>query len=153
MNEIVLFSLLTLGNNELHCDRKEKNSLPYGFRDVNLCFMATLTTIINSPGITMSPKDETIRGLIFDPNEKIRFLPEKVAETFPNLVYYEATGCSLKEISQINLENLTKLETLDLSRNQIIKISNNTFGNLTSLKDLDLSKNLQFVSLMFVVSC
>lgn len=143
MNDFVIFTLLVLAarqlrSAEIRCEKKEN----YNWHIVGsakACFMNSATTI-NSTGLTITPRDETIGGLHLQSNQKVRFLPEKVSETFPNFLAYYAYGCSLTEVSKIHFENLVKLRVLQLSGNQIEKIPSNTFEDLKSLEYLDLSK-------------
>lgn len=107
--------------------------------DLKTCFMY-YSTAIDSPGIVISTRDSDVGGLDFAVNKKVRFLPERVAESFPNLVGYTAWSCSLTEIYKTNFKNLINLRKLDLGENQIEKISSNTFEDLRSLEKLDLSK-------------
>lgn len=98
-----------------------------------------VATVINAAESTIdSPKDVSVRRLEFYENKKISFLPEKVAESFPNLVYYDARDCSIKSISKNNFGLLSLLEILYLADNQIEQIPNNTFQDLTSLAELRL---------------
>jgi len=48
---------------------------------------------------------------------------------------------NIKDISARSFTNLTKLQFIDLSHNQIVSIQNNTFEKLISLKELDLRFN------------
>lgn len=105
-----------------------------------------ITTTINSTGVTIAPRDETIKGLTMYNNQKIHFLPEKLNETFPNLSTYLASACSITEISKMNFENLDKLRFLSLHSNHIEKIARNTFEDLKSLEVLYLRK--KFISLI-----
>ncbi|XP_033755679.1 protein toll-like [Pecten maximus] len=55
------------------------------------------------------------------------------------LVYVDLSGNKIKEIG--NISCLTKLDTLDLSENQLSYIYNNTFRGLVSLRNLNLANN------------
>lgn len=136
----MIFALLLMARQlhsaEVRCEKKEiKNWYLVGSE--NSCYI-TATTIA-SPGFTISQRDGAIGGLYFAENKEIYFLPEKLAETFPNLLTYFAHSCSITEVSKIHFENLVKLRTLELFRNQIEKIPSNTFEDLKSLEHLDLS--------------
>lgn len=87
-----------------------------------------------------SPKDDDVKGMSFNSNRKIFYLPERINEKFSNLMILEAAGCSIKAISSDNFQGLTQLEALYLSGNQIEKIFCDTFENLTSLEWLHLRK-------------
>lgn len=143
MKRFLIFALLILTIHQLKagevdCERKQSNGGPS-----LLCYMNNETTI-DSHGFEISSGDEAVEGLVFDNNQKIRFLPEKVAEKFPKLVIYWAQSCSLTEISKIHFENLGSLTQLLLQSNRIEKISSNTFEDLTSLFWLNLRKDIIF---------
>ncbi|XP_033755675.1 slit homolog 1 protein-like [Pecten maximus] len=65
-------------------------------------------------------------------------LPNNICQ-YQLLVYVDLSGNNIKEIG--NISCLTKLDTLDLSENQLSYIYNNTFRGLVSLRKLDLANN------------
>lgn len=142
---LLLLNISRLSASELECENKSAfNYFGHtGTESAKTCFMQIFTTI-DSPGFTISTSDGTIEGLSFDRNKKIRFLPEQIAEKFPNLLFFLACGCSLTEVLKSNFESLVKLRDLQLSMNQIEKISSNTFEDLASLKTLKLCKEFLF---------
>lgn len=95
------------------------------------------STSIDAEGSTISPKDESAQGLDFDGNKKIKFLPIKVAETFPNLLVYDARICSLT-ITKANFEGIDKLNLLYLHENRISTINSETFEDLIALEKFKL---------------
>lgn len=104
------------------------------------CVMKEATIIESKGYIISSPTDETIEGLVFEHNKKIQFLPEKIAEKIPNIIFYTAWNLSLTEVSKINFINLTKLKILYLDNNLIETFASDTFEDLTSLMRLHLRK-------------
>jgi hypothetical protein len=99
--------------------------------------MMKFKTSIDVEGATFSaPKDDSIKALNFWYNTKIKFLPVRVAETFPSLTAYMAAGCSLKKISKENFRNMDRLKLLWLQNNQITIINGNTFEDLHELEQL-----------------
>lgn len=106
---------------------------------VKTCFMQ-YSTSIDDLNVTFSFYDEMVEGLNFNHNKNISFLPVQVAKKLPNLLSYCALNCSIKEISKENFVNLTMLKTLDLSHNQIEKITTDTFEDLSDLVELLLGK-------------
>lgn len=82
----------------------------------------------------------TIKALAFWGNKNIKYLPVRVATSFPNLLAYDATSCALKEISYQNFEHLYSLKLLDLGHNEIASVSIDAFKDLRSLKRLQLSE-------------
>lgn len=148
MNKFVIYALLTLAigrlsASEIKCENKRTDD--YHLGRFNGCIMR-YATVIDLPGSSISPRDEAIEGLSLYINAKIYFLPQKVAESFPNLLAYSAYRCSLTEVSKINFAYLGKLRVLLLDYNQIIKIGSNTFEDLSSLEYVNLSK--KFISLI-----
>jgi Leucine-rich repeat (LRR) protein len=94
-------------------------------------------TKIDSVGFMISsPRNDTIKGLIFEHNTKINYLPENTGEKFPNLVGFSAYDAQLKAISKANFQNLIHLEELHLSNNQIQIINSDTFEGLISLEHI-----------------
>lgn len=144
--EIFFVALLMISVHQLHantvkCESKANFSY-WGYAGNGAdrtCFMKT-ETAINSTGFIISSRDEHIGALQMHLNEEIRFLPEKVSETFPNLLLIWAYKCSLTEVSKNNFENLAKLRSLFLNNNQIEKIPSNAFEDLMSLSILYLRK-------------
>lgn len=149
MKEFMVFALLMLTvhvkANIVKCEWTEYYDYFHGEDPAsNTCYMHTVTTI-NSPGFILLSKTKNIERLVMHGNKKIRFLPEKVAESFPDLLHYLAQRCAITEISIVNFENLTKLRNLNLRENQIEKIADNTFNDLKSLTHLWLSKKFSFL--------
>lgn len=147
MKEFVTFSLLALAvgqrnASDIECEKKENRIFLLG--TWKGCDIRS-GPAINSPDVSITPRDETIEGLSFDDNKEIYYLPVKVAETFPNLIAYWAMHCSLTEVSKINFKHLSKLRTLSLHHNQIVTIASNTFDDLTSLEHLYLGEIYLFV--------
>lgn len=149
MNEFVAVVLLLLmvrhiNANEIECEKKK--NYDYGWARVEsakTCLMLAVT-LIGYRGFEISPRDDLIGGLQMQGNKKIHYLPEKVAETFPNLLIYYAQGCSLKEVSKVNFENLIKLRMLILNWNRIEMICSDTFEDLKSLEHLELCEEVFF---------
>lgn len=107
---------------------------------VKTCFIDK-TTIINSQDLPLNwTVDDKMIGLSFYGNNKISYLPKGAGEKFPNLLSYAATYCSIKGISRENFKGLSKLIYLGLNRNQIEKISSNTFADLGKLEKLELGR-------------
>lgn len=106
------------------------------------CYMIDSTVIDASDFTISTPRDETIKGLSFIWNEKISFLPLKIAEKFPNLIGINGMNCSIKTIRKENFQNLNKLKWIWLSINQIETIFSDTFEGLLTLEEITLGKFL-----------
>ena len=104
------------------------------------CFLDDVTTIGTDDTSISSPKDNTVKGLLLEDNQNIKFLPVKVYEKFPSLVGLSAFDCRIKTISKTNFEKLYNLKEIHLHGNQIERISSNTFEDLSSLEQVFLGK-------------
>ena len=98
---------------------------------------------INDPEtfIKLTPYSPYIQGLKIEDDKQANYLPENIAESFPNLIQLSAKNSSLMTISKNDLNKLKKLRTLDLSENEIKTIEPEAFSDLVSLEELDLSNN------------
>lgn len=85
-------------------------------------------------------RDESVTGLLFWQNSRIKYLPIQMSEKIPNLVAIDAQSCSVTEISYENFAGLNKLQNLILSRNKIERVYADTFKDLINLKWLALGK-------------
>lgn len=95
----------------------------------------------------LANRNESVKGFDSPNNKFMEYLPEQVAEKFPNLIAYQGINCSVKSISYENFRDLNKLEALYLDDNQIEFIDSGVFQDLTSLRFLDLNNNkIKFVS-------
>lgn len=93
-----------------------------------------------------SEKLPYVKALNIKPNSRIRFLPVFVANTFPNLIAYGASNCSLTEISDESFKYLYKLQFILLQNHRISIITSNAFANLKRLKYLYLGGNsIQYI--------
>jgi Leucine-rich repeat (LRR) protein len=101
-------------------------------------------TIIDDDDYTIAnEKDTKVSGLLLEHNQKVKFLPIKVAEKFPNILGISAFDCKIKSISKENFENLHKLTEIHLHGNMIETIYSNTFEDLVSLEVIFLGKCLE----------
>lgn len=105
----------------------------------------TTRTIIDSLNFVIAdPRDDTVKGIVFDGNKNVKYLPYKIHTQFPNLIIYKSNRCAVKQIAMDNFENLSKLKEIELSFNHVQKISANIFKQLPSLKKVYLSELLLF---------
>lgn len=119
---------------EIYCER---------FSDdlgIEFCFMDEKTVINATNFVVGDPKDDDVGGIKFDENKNMEYLPYNIYMQLPNLVIYQASKCSIKGISKKNFEKLSRLKAIDLSFNQIQKISGNTLRGLESLTRFELSE-------------
>lgn len=110
------------------------------------CYMDRVTKIDSPNFAIQDSQDDTIGGLRFYMNAKISFLPIKVFKSFPNIVIYNAEGCSIASTSHDNFEKLGKLKVLLLNDNEIEKLDAYIFDELVSLEWLVLRKKMAFIA-------
>ena len=134
---LICCSLNGASADQVSCEKIENYGWYFG--SSKTCYMDK-TTEINSADTTIASRDESIEGLRFWGNKKIKFLPIKVSEKFPNLLGLEAGLCSLTTISTANFKGLNKLRFLGLQYNQIKKIRSDVFEDLVALEYLYLCK-------------
>jgi Leucine rich repeat len=130
----------------LKCEAVE--DFMFGSENIKTCFMDQKTTIY-SPGALMSTNDWSMNGLMMNLNKKVHYLPDFVAEQFPNLLAITAFNCSIRQVSNKNFKGLIKLRFLDLGSNKLEKIQRETFEELSHLKVLKLSKKTFFKLTIF----
>lgn len=104
------------------------------------CQMSDKTEISTQNHIISTPKNDDVHVIDFYRGKKINFLPEKVYEKFPNLLYFDAQSSNISELVRGNFEKLYFLKEIQLHNNHIEKIPNNAFADLQSLELLRLSK-------------
>jgi Leucine-rich repeat (LRR) protein len=100
-------------------------------------------TII-SPGMSIANpiSEETINLIIEGNNGKMTFLPENIAEIFPNLINFWVLNCSMKAVAKTNFNSLNQLILLTISMNENLEtIQEESFGDLVDLRDLYLQSN------------
>lgn len=105
-------------------------------------------TFIDDPNTIILNRDLSMKNFDCSDNKKIKFLPIKMAETFPNLLFYNGRNCSIKELKKKHFENLSRLEVVSFGSNRIETIYSDTFENLTSLQAIDLGKLINFFYLL-----
>lgn len=109
-------------------------------------------TVIDSAGFFItSARDETVEGFHSTGNMKIEFLPENIAEKFPNLIALWAGG-AIKSISKRNFRNLRKLRGLSLESNFFDVIDSRTFEDLVALEKLYLGEVKLFLRELHMLS-
>lgn len=76
-------------------------------------------------------------------NSNIKFLPVKIAEKFPDLLFLTAASCDIKIIKAENFKSLWALKKLDLTNNQIENIESEVLEDLQSLEYLWLGEKIK----------
>lgn len=100
---------------------------------------------VQSDGYQISNRfipDPTVEGLRVANNRNLFYLPDNVFEKFRNLLWYDASHCSILEVSYKNFKHLEKATLVSLNGNKLSRIVDDTFSGLTSLATLGLGKKL-----------
>lgn len=74
-------------------------------------------------------------------NSQIEFLPENVADSFPDLIYYFGQSCAVKCVNEKHFKGLHELKELYLNDNRIKTIVSDSFKDLAKLEILNLNNN------------
>lgn len=122
--------------NRISCERINPREKLRGF----ICVMYTYTAVQDLGYIISSPFNDEIKEIVFEDNRNIEFLPNSPHQIFPDLNFYHAARCAIREVSKSNFENLHQLYRIDLSGNHIYAVLSDTFEGLADLRLLDLSK-------------
>jgi Leucine-rich repeat (LRR) protein len=135
----ILFSCHEIETKEISCEKVTDFAWGGSVGTVPQCWVEQ--AVIDTSGFIFSTAyNESIGGLYFGGNKNVNFLPNFVAEKFPNLLLYGADYCAIKEVMKQNFKGLNKLKKLYLNNNQIEKVVRGTFEDLVDLEALWLSK-------------
>ena len=85
--------------------------------------------------------NSSIKGFTILNNKLVKFLPENIVESFPELFKYVVWNCSIKTVNGKHFKGLNKLQYLGLHNNEIESIDGDSFKDLTKLLALNLSQN------------
>lgn len=98
---------------------------------------------IDSERTIVSPSSDSMnfQGIYFERSKDVKYLPEKLAEKFPDLLAMQVIHCEVKTVQKKHFANLKKLFYLSLFENKIEAISNDAFDDLPELEILYLSNN------------
>lgn len=145
---LVVFAIDKSFSAEFACEKVEEYNHEYHDIDkVHGCFMNGDTKIAFPESTISNALDDTVEGLTLALNRKIKFLPIKVADSFPNLLVFNAMGCSIQALSAETFKNLNKLKVLNVGYNFVQSIADGTFDDLKALEYLALSKNIVSLNL------
>lgn len=122
----------------IDCEKFRRKAV--GTKHFVTCYLNSRSSIYSTGFLLSSPKNENVQAISFSYNQKISFLPERIAEMFPNSVIIYSSGCAIQSISNIVFNNLNKLERLYLKSNKITRIDGDVFDGLTALRRIELSK-------------
>ena len=85
--------------------------------------------------------NQSVEAFIIQHNIEVKFLPENIAKSFPELLIYKVHECSIRTVKGIHFKGLHKLEILNLDRNYIKSIEGDPFKDLKKLNILSLNFN------------
>lgn len=120
----------------ISCDKFENDNWMSG--SLKTCIVTRKTKFL-SVIVYITPTDSSILALDLSFNKELTNLPIDIHNTFPEILAYKASHCSIETISKMNFYNMLQLTELRLNDNQIEKIDSDTFEDLVSLKYLYLS--------------
>lgn len=107
-----------------------------------LTFWVYINHGINKPKFTISSdKNADVQGMTMSENKLIEYLPVGVYDVYPNIINYDASNCSIKELSNDVFSKLSQLDALNLDNNEIRVIYRGVFDDLISLTALYLRSN------------
>lgn len=130
MTLLICLETAAVSGNEIACEQIVHRS------DGLTCAVTNYTAIDSPDSIISGTQNNEIDELNLSYNRKVKFLPVSLNQKFPNLKFYQASRCSLHEISKKNFEQLINLRELRLSRNEIEIIQSDTFQGLTKLTEI-----------------
>lgn len=101
-----------------------------------------------SEGFVLNNKpDATVMAFSIKYNKFIKFLPENLSDTFPELIAISIKNCSVKNLYAKPFKNLRKLQILLVKENEIEYVPGDAFKDLIKLEHLELKNNkIQFLS-------
>lgn len=111
----------------------------WGIESLKTCRMYS-TVIDSSDFLITSARDKTVNGFRAFNNKKLEHLPENLGEKFPNLLILFAGYCSIREISKESFRGLGNLRFLDLEKNKIERIDDDTFDFIPAVERIDLGE-------------
>lgn len=135
---VLLLKLVSSSTDNITCE-EIRHADKSGINLQKECLMTKTTEIISRGYTFATPSDEAVESIVFAYNKMIKYLPEKIQETFPNLKIVDAASCAIRSIWMENFMHLQKLSKIFLDGNQIERIERNTFEGLSSLTEIYLS--------------
>lgn len=121
------------------CDFADRR---FGYSARNLYTCEIFKESIDRTGyiIDFTNKSVIIEGLSLNYNINARYLPVNISQEFPDLVEISASFCKIQKITKENFYGLTKIKAINLSKNEMQTIDDDTFSDLVSLEWLGLGK-------------
>lgn len=124
--------------NQIACETLK--SLSPRVTNLLICELSSYTIVRDITCTISDPFNDQVESMFLSGNQNIEFLPISPHQIFPNIKFYQAARCAIKEISRRNFEGLVQLWQIDLQENQIYAVLSDTFVGLVELKWMHLSK-------------
>lgn len=96
---------------------------------------------LSEPKTLSNLVNENVTELLLQNNEKIKYLPQHLSVSFPNLIAINAYGCAVKSVNKLNFNGLTKIGNINLNKNQLETIDENSFDDAIDLGNIYLDDN------------
>lgn len=112
-----------------------------GMKKLRTCLIRNQAIDSDRTVVKRSADALQIQGLNIDNNNNVKFLPEKLGETYPELTAMRVSHCAVKKLEKKHFEGLNKLMFMSMFGNKIETISSDAFKDLSSLQFLHLSNN------------
>ncbi|XP_037050271.1 toll-like receptor Tollo [Bradysia coprophila] len=137
-----------VGENLIYGQVKENGAYLIEGRTDLLIFHPNKNSVVNGMNFQISSgRNLSVEAVVFNENyskermKAINFLPVKVDDIFPNLIFYGVYRCAVQIVTRQNFKNLQKLLALDLVVNNIKTLDEDSFDDLTNLKSVNLFRN------------
>ncbi|KAG5667074.1 hypothetical protein PVAND_015074 [Polypedilum vanderplanki] len=138
-------SIFELFSIELECEFRKLKFFPDNLKVISCTFYQTFTEP-NTRISKITPEEFHINAIYIN-GSTINYMPQNLAQFFPDLFYLDVVNCKLLEIHKNDLENFKKLVRLDLSKNKLKIIEKDLFKENTELRYLWLHNNdFKFIS-------
>lgn len=96
---------------------------------------------ITKPTTLSNSANENVTELLMRNNKKIEYLPQDAAVPFPNLNTINAYDCSVKSLTKLHFQGLTKMRIVNLAKNQLETIDENSFDDTVNVAGLYFDDN------------
>jgi Leucine rich repeat len=97
---------------------------------------------IDNHGYIITPaRDATVKTFNIRNNKNVKFIPDNVGDTFPQLIAFQIWNCSLEVVEGFPFKSMHELQLLNLGSNHIVYIESGAFDQLIKLERIQLNNN------------